>query len=167
MNDCWLRRERRFVILLLTMSADDSLPTDLASAHAIIIAQREPLSAAAERATAAESEAQYRALLIEKLKFTIAKLRHERFGQSSERGALLDQLELQLADLEADAAQAEAAAQMAVAATSEKIRWRRSNGAGRHAVRCPSICRASASSIRRLRPARAAAVRLCTRSART
>jgi transposase len=51
--------------------------------------------------------------LIEKLKFTIAKLRHERFGQSSERGALLDQLELQLADLEEDAAEAETAAQVA------------------------------------------------------
>ena len=88
------------------MSLDDSLPTDLASAHALIIAQRAALSAAELRATAAESEAQYRALLIEKLKFTIRKLRHERFGQSSERGALLDQLELQLADLEADAAQA-------------------------------------------------------------
>jgi transposase len=42
-------------------------------------------------------------------------LRHEQFGQSSERGALLDQLELQLADLEANAAQAETAAQMAAA----------------------------------------------------
>ena len=51
--------------------------------------------------------------MIEKLKFTIAKLRHERFGQSSERGALLDQLELQLADLEEDAAEAETAAQVA------------------------------------------------------
>ena len=66
----------------------------------------------------AESEAQYRALLIEKLKFTIRKLRHDRFGQSSERGALLDQLELQLADLEADAAQADTAAQMVAAAVS-------------------------------------------------
>jgi transposase len=64
-----------------------------------------------------------RALLIEKLKYTIRKLRHERFGQSSERGALLEQLELQLADLEEDAAQAEAAAarMAAAAATSEKI----------------------------------------------
>ena len=63
----------------------------------------------AERAArmAAEGEAQHRALLIEKLKYTIKKLRHEQFGQSSERGALLDQLELQLADLEEDAAQAE------------------------------------------------------------
>ena len=85
------------------MSIDDSLPTDLASAHALIIAQRQAL-------IAAQSEAQHRALLIEKLKYTIKKLRHEQFAQSSERGALLDQLELQLADLEEDVAQAETAA---------------------------------------------------------
>jgi transposase len=103
------------------MSIDDSLPTDLASAHALIVAQRQALSAAQERAAAAESEAQYRALLIEKLKFTIRKLRHDRFGQSSERGTLLDQLELQLADLEADAAQAETARQIASAATVEAM----------------------------------------------
>jgi transposase len=103
------------------MSLDDSLPTDLASAHALIIAQRQALSAAQERAAAADSEAQYRALLIEKLQFTIRKLRHDRFGQSSERGTLLDQLELQLADLEADAAQAEAARQIAAAATTETM----------------------------------------------
>jgi len=103
------------------MSLDDSLPTDLASAHALIITQRQALSAAEQRAATAESEAQYRALLIEKLKFTIRKLRHDRFGQSSERGALLDQLELQLADLEADAAQAEAAVQVAAAAGTERI----------------------------------------------
>jgi transposase len=83
------------------MSNDDSLPTDLASAHALILVQRQAL-------VAAQSEAQHRALLIEKLKYTIKKLRHEQFGQSSERGALLDQLELQLADLEEDVAQAEA-----------------------------------------------------------
>src|ERR1700720_4379419 len=100
----------------MAMSLDDSLPTDLASAHALIIAQRQALSVAQERAAAAENEAQYRALLIEKLKFTIRKLRHDRFGQSSERGALLYQLELQLADLEADAAQADTAAQMAAPA---------------------------------------------------
>jgi transposase len=85
------------------MSFDDSLPTDLASAHALIIAQRAAL-------IAAQSEAQHRALLIEKLKYTIKKLKHERFGQSTERGARLDQLELQLADLEENVAQAEAAA---------------------------------------------------------
>jgi len=88
------------VIPSLAMSADDSLPTDLASAHTLILAQRQAVSAAEARATAAESEAQYRALLIEKLKYTIKKLRHERFGQSAERAALLEQLELELADLE-------------------------------------------------------------------
>ncbi|WGS19212.1 MULTISPECIES: hypothetical protein [unclassified Bradyrhizobium] len=38
-------------------------------------------------------------MLIEKLKLAIKKLWHEQSGQSSERIALLDQLELQLADL--------------------------------------------------------------------
>ena len=38
------------------MSLDDSLPIDLASAHALIIAQRAALSAAEQRAAAAESE---------------------------------------------------------------------------------------------------------------
>ena len=57
---------------------------------------------------AAEAEAKARALLIEQMKFTIAKLRHEQYGQSSERGAILEQLELQLADLEEDASEAEA-----------------------------------------------------------
>jgi transposase len=97
------------------MSIDDSLPTDLASAHALIIAQRAAL-------IAAQSEAQYRALLIEKLKYTIKKLRHERFGQSSERGALLDQLELQLADLEEDVAEAEAATEKITVPAFERRR---------------------------------------------
>lgn len=101
--------------------SNDSLPTDLASAHALIIAQRQALNVAEARAAAAESEAQYRALLIEKLKYMIKKLRHEQFGQSSERGALLEQLELQLADLEEDAAQAETVARIAAAAASEKV----------------------------------------------
>jgi Transposase C of IS166 homeodomain len=134
--------------------AVDSLPTDLAAAHAMIIAKHEALLAAEARASAAESEAKHRALLIEKLKYTIAKLRHEKFGQSSERGAVLEQLELALAELEEDAAQAEATAEIAA------------GGAGRRAARCLSICRASASSIRSRRPARAAAG-FSTRSART
>ena len=48
------------------------------------------LRLAEARAAAAESEAQYRALLIEKLNYMIKKLRHEQYGQSSERGALLE-----------------------------------------------------------------------------
>ena len=76
-----------------SMSADNSLPDDIVTLKAIVRAER------AAR-LAAEAEAQARTLLIEKLKITIKKLRHEQFGQSSERGSLLDQLELQLADLE-------------------------------------------------------------------
>src|SRR6202521_3025232 len=76
----------------------------------------------AERAarTAAEAQAHHRALLIEQMKFTIAKLRHEKFGQSSERGAILEQLELALADMEEDASEAEATEQMAAAAAVSK-----------------------------------------------
>jgi transposase len=92
------------------MGADDSLPDDVNTLKAMLRAER------AAR-LAAEAEAQARTLLIEKLKLTIKKLRHEQFGQSSERGALLDQLELQLADLEENAAQAETAAQVAAAET--------------------------------------------------
>ncbi len=73
------------------MGADDSLPDDVITLKAMLRAER------AAR-LAAEAEAQARTLLIEKLKLTIKKLRHEQFGQSSERGALLDQLKLQLAD---------------------------------------------------------------------
>jgi transposase len=105
--------------------AIDSLPTDLSAAHAMIIAQREALIVAEAKAQNAEAEARHRALLIEQMKFTIAKLRHERFGQSAERGALLEQLELQLADMEEDASEAEAKAQMAAtAAAREKIEVR-------------------------------------------
>jgi transposase len=102
--------------------AVDSLPTDLAAAHAMIIAKHEALLAAEARASAAESEAKHRALLIEKLKYTIAKLRHEKFGQSSERGAVLEQLELALAELEEDAAQAEATAEIAAAEAKVAVR---------------------------------------------
>jgi transposase len=90
------------------MNADDSLPDDLTTLKAMLRAER-------TARLAAEAEAQARTLLIEKLKLTIKKLRHEQFGPSSERGALLDQLELQLADLEENAAQAETAAQSAAA----------------------------------------------------
>jgi hypothetical protein len=83
---------QHLVIPSLAMNADDSLPNDVETLKSMLIAER------AAR-MAAEGEANYRALLIEKLKYTINKLRHEQFGPSSERGALLDQLELQLADL--------------------------------------------------------------------
>jgi len=77
------------VILWSAMGADDSLPDDVTTLKAMLRAER-------VARLAAEAEAQARTLLIEKLKLTIKKPRHEQFGQSSERGALLDQLKLQL-----------------------------------------------------------------------
>jgi transposase len=94
------------------MGVDDSFPDDVTTLKAMLRAER-------TARLAAEADAQAQILLIEKLKLTIRKLRHEQFGQSSERGALLDQLELQLADLEVNAAQAETAAQMA----QPRSRW--------------------------------------------
>jgi transposase len=84
---------------------DAPLPDDIETLKAMLIAER--------------AEAKTRALLMEQMKFTIAKLRHERFGQSSERGTLLEQLELQLADMEEDASEAEAQAQVAAAASTK------------------------------------------------
>ena len=91
----------------------------------MLIVERAARIEAEVKAQNAEAEARARTLLIEQMKFTIAKLRHERFGQSAERGAALEQLELALADLEEDASEAEAAAQMAAsAAASHKVEVR-------------------------------------------
>jgi transposase len=94
--------------------AADSLPEDVATLQAMLLTER------AAR-LAAESEAKLRALQIEKLKYMIAKLRHQQFGQSSERGAILDQLELQLSELQADASEAAAAAELAAACAKIKV----------------------------------------------
>ncbi len=100
----------------------DSLPDDVATLKAMLIAADAARLAAEVKARNAEAEAKARALLIEQMKFTIAKLRHEQYGQSSERGAILEQLELQLADLEEDASEAEAQARLAAeAAAAAKI----------------------------------------------
>jgi hypothetical protein len=81
-----------FVIRFGMASTADSLPTDLAAAHAMIIAQRESVAVAEAKAAVAESVAKSRALEIEQLRYQIAKLKHEQYGQSSERSAVLEQL---------------------------------------------------------------------------
>ncbi len=96
------------------MDATDSLPEDVATLQAMLLTER------AARLVA-ENAAKLRALQIEKLKYTIAKLRHQQFGQSSERGAILDQLELQLSELQENAAEAEAAVQLVAAKAKIKV----------------------------------------------
>ena len=87
--------------------ADAPLPDDVEALKAILLAER-----AAYRA-----ELREQALRIEQLRQRIAKLQHDRFGQSPERRALLDQLELQLFELEEDQAQAETACELKAAGT--------------------------------------------------
>jgi transposase len=100
--------------------ASDSLPDNVETLKAMLVEALAASAAAQLKARNAEAEAHALALEIEKMKFTIAKLRHEQYGQSSERSAFLEQFELKLADLEENAAEAEAAAQMAAAAAAEQ-----------------------------------------------
>ena len=78
------------------------------------VAQAERAASEAAKVEAALAKAVRIALEveIEQLKFQIAKLRKERFGASSERGAKLDQLTLALEDLQESAAELDAAADL-------------------------------------------------------
>ena len=103
----------------------ESLPSDLAAAHAIILAERNArvmaeADAAAAKAKAANAQADLSSseALIAHLKLEIEKLRREIYGTRSERKArLLEQMELQLEDLEAAATEDELPADKAAART--------------------------------------------------
>jgi len=93
----------------------DSLPENLAAAHAMILALR--------------SEAKVWALEIERLKLMLAKARREQFGQSSERGKqLIEQLELAIEDLEESQAEEETKAAIAAPAAAKEKRARAPRG---------------------------------------
>jgi transposase len=103
----------------------DALPADLASAHAMILAQREMLAQSEAALSEAQSHAKTRALEIERLKLQLAKARHERYGQSSERGKLLvEQLELAIEDLEETQAEQETRAEIATPPNAKPPRRR-------------------------------------------
>jgi transposase len=101
----------------------ESLPSDLAAAHAMILAERQArltaeANAAVAKAAAANAQADLSSseALIAHLKLAIEKLRRELYGTRSERTArLLDQMELQLEDMEAAATEDELAAERAAA----------------------------------------------------
>ena len=95
------------------MSAGDSLPDNVEMLKRLVRAREAEL--AQRRAEAASAEA-----LIGHLRLTIEKLRREIFGPRNERKArLLDQLELELEELEAAAAENDLAAEKARAAAGD------------------------------------------------
>lgn len=99
----------------------ESLPTDLAAAHAMILAERAArlqAEAVAASAKAEAADAKAAEALISYLKLEIEKLRRQIYGSRSERKArLLEQMELQLEELEATATEEELAAERAAAQT--------------------------------------------------
>ncbi len=97
----------------------EPLPTDLAAAHALILAERSARFEAEADAARAQAVQSGNEALIGHLKLEIEKLRRQLYGRRSERKArLLDQLELQLEELEASASQDEAASAAASQSTS-------------------------------------------------
>jgi transposase len=91
------------------------LPDDLAAAHAGILAQWNARRQAEAMVSAASLE-------IQRLKLLLAKARREQFGQASERAKrLLDQLELQLAELEEAVTEDEVAADLEAAKTGTVV----------------------------------------------
>jgi len=112
----------KYALLCLVTTPFVPLPNDLASAHAMILAQREAL-------ITAQSEAKVGALEIERLKLLLAKALREQFGQSSERGKLLvEQLELAIEDLEETQAEEESKAEIAAPKTVAEKRQRAPRG---------------------------------------
>jgi transposase len=96
------------------MSADDSLPDDVETLKRLLLARDGELARARAEASSAEA-------LISHLRLTIEKMRRELYGQRSERKArLLDQMELELEELEAAAAEDELAAEKAMAAAGDR-----------------------------------------------
>ena len=89
----------------------EPLPDEIDALKAALAAERAARQQAEARASGAEA-------MVAHLKLLIARMKREQYGQSSERGRhLLDQLELQLEELEASAAEDEAVA-MPAATTS-------------------------------------------------
>ena len=105
------------------MSTDpEPLPEDLAATHAMIRAERQARLEAATQAQAALALMSGAKLEIERRKLLLAKARRERFGASSERSSrLIEQLELQLAELEETVAEDEAATERASASIATVV----------------------------------------------
>jgi transposase len=94
------------------MSADDSLPDDIATLKQLLRTREADLAQA-------RAEASTAAALIAHLRLTIEKMRREIYGPSSERKArLIEQMELELEELETGVAEDDVAAKQTSAAAT-------------------------------------------------
>ncbi len=94
--------------------SDASEPDDIESLRRLLVTERAARFEAEAKAAFAIAQVSGAEAVIAHLKLAIEKMRRELFGSRSERGhKLLDQMEFELEDLEATAAQDEAAAEMA------------------------------------------------------
>ncbi|UVK57417.1 IS66 family transposase (plasmid) [Mesorhizobium sp. AR02] len=106
--------------------AADQLPGDLASAHAMILAERAARREAQALAARAQASNSHSDALIARLRLEIEKLKREIYGSRSERKArLLEPMELQLEELEADASEDELAAELAARSSTVRAFERR------------------------------------------
>jgi len=101
-------------------TAASPLPDDVEALKALLSAALERADDAEARLANARARESATEAMIAHLKLQIAKLRREQYGASAERSRrLLDQLELQLEDLEADACEDDLAAEVAAARTAD------------------------------------------------
>jgi transposase len=101
------------VVPSLAMSTNDSLPDDVETLKRLLLASNAELARARAEASSVEA-------LVAHLRLTIEKLKREIYGSRSERKArLLEQMELQLEELAAAAAEDELAAEKAASASSD------------------------------------------------
>src|SRR5882672_10102356 len=102
------------VLMGIVTNAFDSLPDDIATLKAMVVAARAESAAAQAKAAHAAANMSSAEALIAHQKLLIEKLKRELYGSRSERTRkLLDQMELELEELEASAREDEIKAEMA------------------------------------------------------
>ncbi len=96
----------------MSTAPDDTTPADINTLRAALVSEQLARREAEARASGAEA-------MVAHLKLLIARMKHDRFGASAERGRkLLDQLEMQLEELETAATEDAAAAARGAADTT-------------------------------------------------
>ncbi|HXO70448.1 MAG TPA: IS66 family transposase [Bradyrhizobium sp.] len=107
-------------------AAISPFPDDIEALKALLTVALERAEEAEARAANAEARESAIEATIAHLKLQIAKLRREQFGPSAERSRrLVEQMELELADLEADASEDDLVAEAAAGKTSRVVAFER------------------------------------------